>query len=60
MELELELETWRDVSRWLMMRDADLVQEAGPQGAGLWYGFRGGNCSRFFEVGGTEGVGWGG
>lgn len=29
LELELELEAWRDVSRWLMMRDADLAQEAG-------------------------------
>ena len=31
----------------------------GVQGAGLWYGFRGGECSRFFEVGGTEGGGMG-
>lgn len=42
MELELELEIWRDVSLWLMMRDADIVQGAGAQGAGCawvwWWG----------------------
>ena len=32
--VELELELWRDVSRWLMMRDADIAQRAG-----MWYGF---------------------
>lgn len=29
--LELELEIWRDVSLWLMMRDADITQ-------GVWFG----------------------
>lgn len=47
--LELKLEVWRGVSRWLMMRDADIAQGVGVvRGFLRWVG-------RIFVAGTGEG-----